>query len=58
MQEPTANSYTTDGQYKELFTSRVSRDEADHVMVAAKLDSLTPFSDDKSCIISSSQGYY
>ena len=48
MQELTANSYTTSEQHKELSTSRVSRDEADLVKVEAKLDSFTPFSDDKS----------
>ena len=48
MQELTANNYTTGEQHKELSTSTVSRDEVDLEKVAAKLDSFTPFSDDKS----------
>ena len=48
MQELSTNSYITGEQHKELSTSRVSRDEADLVTVATKLDIFTPFSDDKS----------
>ena len=48
VQELTTNSYTTGEQHKELSTSRVSRDEADLVTVATKLDRFTPFLDDKS----------
>ena len=48
MQELTTNSYITGEQHKELSISRVSRDEADLVTVATKLDRFTPFSDDKS----------
>ena len=48
MQELTTNSSITGEQHKELSTSRVSRDEADRVTVATKLDRFTPFSDDKS----------
>ena len=47
-QELTANSYTTGEQHNELSTSRVSRDEADLVKVAAKPGSFTAFSDDES----------
>lgn len=45
MQELTANIYTSE-QHKESSTSRVVRDETDLEKVAAKLDSVTPFSDD------------
>ncbi|KAG1681449.1 hypothetical protein GQR58_011839 [Nymphon striatum] len=48
MQELTSSSYSTSKQHKELTTSRVSRDEVDRGKVAEKLDSFTPFSDDKS----------
>jgi len=48
IQELTTNSYTTGEQHKELSTSRLSRDEAHLEKVAAKLDSFTPFLDDKS----------
>ena len=48
MQELTGNIYTTSEQHKDLSTSRVNRDDADHDKVAANLDSFTPFSDDTS----------
>ncbi|KAI3379074.1 hypothetical protein SNEBB_002215 [Seison nebaliae] len=48
MEELTAKSYTTSEQHKELSTSRVNRDETDLQKTAAKLDSFTPFSEDKS----------
>ena len=40
MQELTTNNYTTGEQHKELSTSRVSKDKADLVTVATKLDRL------------------
>ena len=48
MQELTTNNYITGEQHKALSTSRVSRDEADLVTVATKLDRFTLFTDDKS----------
>ena len=53
-QEMISNSYTTGEQHKELSTSR-SRDEADLVKVATKLDSFTPFWMINDCLISSQE---
>ena len=47
-QDLTERNYVTSEQHKELFASRLKRDEIDLGKVAEKQDSVTPFSTDES----------